>query len=115
MLGTSGYDAQFDMNHSDCIWTFADSSGVTWTHNLNIANADTNSTVIRFAIDEGTGLKEAQIGQISLNGTALTPGDTTVKDGYLYITQAIPEPATVGLYMISSVVLLLCHRHMLIK
>lgn len=116
LFGTSGLDAQIDMNNSDCIWTFEDSTG-TWTHNLNIANVDTNNTVIRFSIDAGTGLSETQIGQITLNGEALTAADTTVKGGYLYITPAttIPEPATVSLLGISALGILFYRRHMLKK
>lgn len=102
LLGNSGLDAQIDMNTSDCVWTFEDSSRTTWAHALNIVNADTSNTVIRFSLGAGTGLTQTQIEQITLNGKALTSADTTSKDGYLYVTRAIPKPATVNLSGVHS-------------
>ncbi|QHI69056.1 sialate O-acetylesterase [Tichowtungia aerotolerans] len=105
MFGTSGLDAQMDMNNSDCVWTFEDSSGTTWTHDLVISNVGKN-TEIRFAMDGGTGLTDEQIGQITLNGVALTEADVFVEDGYLYLCKSeMPveqkgstEPVYVGYY-----------------
>jgi len=89
--------ADLNLANSASTWTFEDSSSKTWAAGFNISNVDVADTVIRFDLGSGTGLTAAQVGQITLNGTALTTGDTTVDGGYLYITQAIPEPATLGL------------------
>ncbi len=107
--------ARFDMGNDAVIWTFADSSSQSWDPSgdgeLIISNVDVDNTVIRFAIDGGTGLTEEQVGQITLNGQVLTLADTTVDGGYLYITQAIPEPATFTLFLISSCGILVCRRY----
>ncbi|MGE4488743.1 MAG: hypothetical protein AB7E95_04255 [Kiritimatiellales bacterium] len=84
---TIAADALFDMDGSDSVWTFEDSSALSWTAGtlLDITNAE--NAVIRFAIDGGTGLTESQIGQIALDGTVLTSADTAVLHNYLYITR----------------------------
>ena len=91
----------FDMGGSKSVWTFADSSAAAtvWgSTTLTVTNAE-NAT-IRFAIDSansGTGLSETQIGKIVLDGKTLTPGDTRIEDGYLYIT---PQHAKLGLFIV---------------
>jgi hypothetical protein len=100
-----------DMGNTASIWTFADSSAESWASGLTINNVDINDTVIRFAIGGGTGLTDTQIGQITLNGTSLAKENTTIDSGYLYITQAIPEPATIGLFGVSALAVLLYRRH----
>lgn len=102
--------ADLNLANSASTWTFADSSSKTWAAGFNISNVDAADTVIRFDLGGGGGLTAAQIGQISLNGTALTTGDTTVDGGYLYITQAIPEPATLGLIGFASLGALMYRR-----
>jgi len=92
----------FDMGGSKSVWTFADSSSATtvWAGTtLTVTNAE-NAT-IRFSIDSansGTGLSAAQIGKIVLDGKTLTPGDTRIKNGYLYIT---PQRAKLGIFIVS--------------
>jgi hypothetical protein len=105
LLGDGTKDTLVDMGSSDSIWTFEDSSSQAWGAGiLAIANAE-NAT-IRFA---DTGLTDTQIGQITLNGSLLTTADTTLDGGYLYITP-IPEPATVGLFLISALGLIAARR-----
>ena len=102
--------ADLNLSDSASTWTFADSSSEAWAAGFNISNVDAANTVIRFALGSGGGLTATQIGQITLNGTVLTPGDTTTDGGYLYVTQAIPEPATLGLIGLVSVGLLAGRR-----
>ena len=102
--------ADLNLSDSASTWTFADSSSEAWAAGLNISNVDVADTVIRFDLGSGSGLTSAQIGQITLNGTALTTGDTTEDGGYLYITQAIPEPATLGLMGLVSAGLIVWRR-----
>jgi hypothetical protein len=109
--------SRFDMGNDAAMWTFEDSSSQVWDPTgdgeLIISNVDVDNTVIRFAINGGTGLTEAQIGQITLNGSALAVEDTTVNDGYLYVTQAIPEPTTVALFGLSGLGIMLYRRFVL--
>ena len=91
-------DAIIDMQNSACMWTFADCSGLGWGApgvGLAVVNADTNSTVIRFKIDGGTGLTSTQIDRTTVNGIALADLGTTITNGYLYITQATSVPVNV--------------------
>ncbi|QHI70350.1 hypothetical protein [Tichowtungia aerotolerans] len=88
-------DAFFDLGGTDSVWTFEDSSLAIsdWASGVVLYITNAPSATIRFAIDSGsggTGLTEIQIGKISLDGVVLTSNDTTVADGYLYIT---PLPA----------------------
>lgn len=88
--------ATMDMGGTRSVWTFADSSAAaSWgaAVTLNVTNA-ANST-IRFL---GTGLTATQIGKIVLDGKTLTPGDTWVESGYLYIT---PKHAKLSLFIIN--------------
>lgn len=104
-LTVAADDTFIDMGSSDSVWTFEDSSSQTWGAGiLAIDNAE--NAVIRFA---GTGLTGTQIGQITLNGTTLTTEDTTLDGGYLYVTP-IPEPATIGLFLLSAVGLMAARR-----
>ena len=97
-LDLSVADVTLDMNDTDSVFTFEDSSAITWgTAGLVVNNAD--GATIRFA---GTGLTETQIGQITVDGTVLTTGDTWTDGGYLYV---IPEPATLGMIGIAGVML----------
>lgn len=111
--------SRFDMGNDAAIWTFEDSSAQVWDPTgdgeLILSNVDVDNTVIRFAIDGGTGLTGAQIGQITLNGSVLTTEDTTVDGGYLYVTQAIPEPTTVALFGFSAIGMLLYRRFVLVS
>lgn len=102
--------ADLNLGNSASTWTFADSSSKTWAAGFNISNVDAADTVIRFDLGSGSGLTAAQIGQITLNGSVLTTGDTTVDGGYLYITQAIPEPATLGLVGLVSMGIVVWRR-----
>lgn len=108
-LDLSVADVTLDMDDADSIFTFEDSSAISWgTAGLIVNNSD--NAVIRFA---DAGLTETQIGQITLNGSQLTTGDTTVDGGYLYITpNIIPEPSTLGLFAISSVFVMILRRRM---
>ena len=106
--------ADLNLANSASTWTFADSSSKTWAGGFNISNVDASNTVIRFDLGAGTGLTAAQIGQITLNGSALTQADTTTDGGYLYITHAIPEPSTVALLGFTAFGVLACRRFMLI-
>lgn len=83
-----------DMANTACTWTFADSSDQGW-NDLTIENVDVPNTVIRFELGTGGGLTDAQIGKITLNGTVLSPGDTTEENGYLYITPMATDPSIV--------------------
>ena len=88
-------DAFFDLGGTDSVWTFEDSSLAIsdWAPGIVLYITNAPNATIRFAIDGGsggTGLTETQIGKISLDGVLLTSNDTTVADGYLYIT---PLPA----------------------
>jgi hypothetical protein len=107
------------MGNTDSMWTFEDSSTQVWDPTgdgeLIISNVDVNNTVIRFAMNGGTGLTEEQIGQITVNGTALAAEDTTIDGGYLYITQAIPEPATIALFGFSAFGIMVYRRFVLIR
>ncbi len=105
-VGDGTKDTFFDMGSSDSIWTFEDSSAQVWDGGI-VAITNAGNATIRFAIDGGTGLTESQIGQISLNGSTLTTGDTWIDEGYLYV---IPEPATLGLFLISAVGLIAVRR-----
>lgn len=84
-LDISDNQISFDMGGSVSVWTFADSSSQGWGSG-SIAITDVGNSVIRFDLGSGTGLTSSQIGQISIDGQTLTIGDTTVEDGYLYIT-----------------------------
>ncbi|QHI70351.1 hypothetical protein [Tichowtungia aerotolerans] len=84
-LDISDNQISFDMDGSVSVWTFADSSSQGWGSG-SIAITDVGNSVIRFELGSGTGLTSAQIGQIRIDGQTLTVGDTTVEDGYLYIT-----------------------------
>ncbi len=111
LIQTEGYDQDFgtldlsvadvtlDMNDTDSVLTFEDSSAISWgTAGLVVNNAD--GATLRFA---GTGLTATQIGQVTVDGVALTAGDTWTDGGYLYL---IPEPATMGLVGIAAVMLI---------
>jgi len=91
-------DAIIDMQNSACMWTFSDCSSIGWGApgvGLAVVNVDTNSTVIRFKIDGGTGLTATQIDRTTVNGIALTNWGTTVESGYLYITPATAVPSII--------------------
>ncbi len=85
-------DALFDMDGTDSVWTFEDSSLIAtmsdWASGVSLAITNAASATVRFEIDStnsGTGLTESQIGKIFVNGTRLTTNDTFVTDGYLYV------------------------------
>ncbi len=100
--------ADIDMAGTAGLWTFEDSSSQIWDPTgdgaLIIANA--GNATIRFEMNGGTGLTDEQIGQITLNGTALTETDVLVEDGYLYLCKSetpveqkgSAEPVYVGFY-----------------
>jgi hypothetical protein len=90
--------ADIDMANTVGVWTFEDSSSQIWDPNgdgaLLITNAE-NAT-IRFEMSGGTGLTDEQIGQITLNGTALTETDVFVEDGCLYLCKSKSPVAQKG-------------------
>ena len=105
-------DAIIDMQNTACMWTFADCSGIGWGApgiGLSVVNVHPSNTVIRFKIDGGTGLTATQIERTKVNGVQLTDADTTIKNGYLYITPAtevpvpdIIQPGIVGSELVSG-------------
>jgi hypothetical protein len=104
--------ADIDMANTAGVWTFEDSSSQIWDPtgdgSLTVMNAE-NAT-IRFEMNGGLGLTDEQIGQITLNGTALTETDVFVEDGCLYLCKSkspvaqkgSAEPVYVGYYRGSS-------------
>jgi autotransporter-associated beta strand protein len=90
----------FDLSGGDSTLVFDDSSGVAWGSTLQIINYDAGDS-IQFGTD-GSGLTSTQLADITINGAG---GLSLDGSGYL-----IPEPATIGLIMLSSLGMLFFRR-----
>ena len=100
-------DYDFDLNDSDSVWTFAESSGQAWNTAAALYITNAAQSTIRFALDGSDGLSDSQIGQIVLDGETMAPGDTWTEGNYLYL---VPEPATFGMLLIAGSALLIRRR-----
>ena len=91
-----------DFSDGDSSITFADSSSEAWLNGLVVSNFEVGVDTLRFGTD-ASGLTSEQLAMITVDGKT---GASLDPNGFL----AIPEPATVGLFIISSITILIGRR-----
>lgn len=101
MVETAGTSV-LDLGTGGSTLTFDDSSDLTWLGELAITNFEEGTDSIRFGTDAG-GLSESQLALITVNGIS---GASLDPSGFL----VIPEPATLGLFVIAGVGMFVARR-----
>jgi len=84
---------------------FANSSALTWTGVLNLANWDASSDKLRLGTDT-TGLTAGQLADIEFNGSGLGSAQLDA-NGYVIM---VPEPSVLSLAMLGGIALVLKKR-----
>ena len=100
---TANSTIDFDVGPAEM--DLADSSALSWTGTLNLANWDTGVDALRFGTDNAA-LTAAQLGMIEFNGAGLGTAGLDA-NGYVVV---VPEPTTVSLGLLGAAALLIARR-----